>query len=89
MYKIMPYESVRTPLIRTSILSLTYIGKMKLNKESGRNKKRSKKAILLEMHFLPLCIHKHDARIDFSAEKLTTELQWRELEDLRFSQTLC
>jgi len=61
-----------------STSSHTYVGKMKLKNESGSKKKRSKKTIFLEMHFLPLCVHKHDARITFRVEERTTELQWRE-----------
>jgi hypothetical protein len=61
-----------------SIYSHIYVGKMKLKNDTGRKKKRSKKAILLEMHLLPLCAHKHGARIAFRVEERTTELQWRE-----------
>jgi hypothetical protein len=49
-----------------------YVGKMKLKIETGSKKKRSKKAILLEMHFLPLCVHKHDAKITFRVVERTT-----------------
>jgi len=96
MYKIIPYESARIPLLRTSstriiqkVFHLTLMWEMKLKTKTGRTKRRSKRAKLLEMHFLPLCIYKHDVRIAFRAEERTTELQWREWRDLRLSQTWC